>query len=76
MSVDRREFMLHTGKLLLLTGAAATAFEHVVAGQPEAASNYQTAMHWWAMTIDIDKCIGCGFCADTCPCGIWQMNPF
>ncbi len=22
-----------------------------------------------------DKCIGCGFCADTCPCGIWQMNP-
>lgn len=24
---------------------------------------------------DDDKCIGCGFCADTCPCGIWQMNP-
>lgn len=23
---------------------------------------------------DDDKCIGCGFCADTCPCGIWQMN--
>ena len=25
---------------------------------------------------DEQKCIGCGFCADTCPCGIWQMNPF
>ncbi len=25
---------------------------------------------------DDQKCIGCGFCADTCPCGIWQMNPF
>jgi NADPH-dependent glutamate synthase beta subunit-like oxidoreductase/glutamate synthase domain-containing protein 3/NAD-dependent dihydropyrimidine dehydrogenase PreA subunit len=25
---------------------------------------------------DDNKCIGCGFCADTCPCGIWQMNPF
>ena len=25
---------------------------------------------------DDDKCIGCGFCADTCPCGIWAMNPF
>jgi NADPH-dependent glutamate synthase beta subunit-like oxidoreductase/glutamate synthase domain-containing protein 3/Pyruvate/2-oxoacid:ferredoxin oxidoreductase delta subunit len=24
---------------------------------------------------DEDKCIGCSFCADTCPCGIWQMNP-
>ncbi|PHR30121.1 MAG: glutamate synthase [Desulfotalea sp.] len=25
---------------------------------------------------DDNKCIGCGFCADTCPCGIWIMNPF
>ena len=23
---------------------------------------------------DDDKCIACGFCADTCPCGIWTMN--
>jgi NADPH-dependent glutamate synthase beta subunit-like oxidoreductase/NAD-dependent dihydropyrimidine dehydrogenase PreA subunit len=25
---------------------------------------------------DDQKCIGCGFCADTCPCGIWQMTPY
>ncbi len=25
---------------------------------------------------DDDKCIACGFCADTCPCGIWVMQPF
>lgn len=25
---------------------------------------------------DDQKCIACGFCADTCPCGIWTMNPF
>ncbi|MFW2366621.1 MAG: FAD-dependent oxidoreductase [Desulforhopalus sp.] len=25
---------------------------------------------------DDTKCIGCGFCADTCPCGIWAMNAF
>lgn len=23
---------------------------------------------------DGKKCIGCGFCADTCPCGIWTMT--
>lgn len=25
---------------------------------------------------DDNKCIACGFCADTCPCGIWIMRPF
>jgi len=25
---------------------------------------------------DDSKCIACGFCADTCPCGIWSMRPF
>ena len=23
-----------------------------------------------------DKCIACGFCVDTCPCGIWVLRPF
>jgi pyruvate/2-oxoglutarate dehydrogenase complex dihydrolipoamide dehydrogenase (E3) component len=25
---------------------------------------------------DDKKCIACGFCADTCPCGVWRMNPY
>ncbi|MDH3327916.1 MAG: FAD-dependent oxidoreductase [Desulfobulbaceae bacterium] len=25
---------------------------------------------------DDSKCIACGFCADTCPCGIWTLRPF
>ena len=26
--------------------------------------------------VDADKCIACGFCANSCPCGIWDMkNP-
>ncbi|HIJ77936.1 MAG: FAD-dependent oxidoreductase [Desulfobulbaceae bacterium] len=25
---------------------------------------------------DDNKCIACGFCSDTCPCGIWLMRPF
>jgi len=23
--------------------------------------------------VDDDKCIGCGFCAGICPCGVWEM---
>jgi len=24
--------------------------------------------------VNDDRCIGCGFCADACPCGIWVMD--
>ena len=24
--------------------------------------------------VDKDKCIGCGFCAGICPCGVWEME--
>ena len=25
------------------------------------------------LVVDEDKCIGCGFCAGICPCGVWEM---
>lgn len=45
----------------------------------------ETTCYWGAITrrdlgsglyeyvVDEDKCIGCGFCAGICPCGVWEM---
>ena len=53
MTVSRRHF-------ITLTGAAVVAWDYVLAGTPESSPNYQATDHWWAMLIDITKCIGCG----------------
>jgi Fe-S-cluster-containing dehydrogenase component len=66
MSTDRRRFLVETGKYLLLTGAAAQAWDAIAAGTPEAAPNYKLTEHWWALAIDIEKCIGCGNCVRAC----------
>jgi len=66
MTLDRRTFLLDTGKLLVLTSAAAAAWDALVAGQPAAAPNYTTTDHWWGMIVDIERCIGCGNCVRAC----------
>jgi tetrathionate reductase subunit B len=66
MPMERRDFLVRSTKLILLTSAAAGAFEHVVAGTPETAPNYRLTDHWWSMTIDIESCIGCGNCVRAC----------
>jgi Fe-S-cluster-containing dehydrogenase component len=62
----RREFLARSGCLLFLTGAAGIAWDAVFAGEPEKAPNYDASTHWWAMAIDIEKCIGCGNCVRAC----------
>lgn len=66
MKQDRRSFLADTGRFIVLTGAASMAWEAVLAGTPEQAPNYEAARHWWAMTIDIEKCIGSGNCVRAC----------
>ena len=66
MDSNRRRFLVVAGKAFVLTGAASIAWEHVLAGTPEAAPNYTLTDHWWAMIVDIEKCIGCGTCVQAC----------
>ena len=66
METTRRDFLIIGSRVLVMTAATAGALEHVLAGTPEAAPTWNTAEHWWAMAIDIDKCIGCGNCVRAC----------
>ena len=66
MEMTRRELLAKSGKFILLTSAAAAAWEYVLAGNAEASPNYDMTKHWWAMIIDVDKCIGCGNCVRAC----------
>lgn len=64
--LTRRDLFAKAGKWILLTSAAATAWDFVLAGNVEASPNYDMTKHWWAMIIDVDKCIGCGNCVRAC----------
>lgn len=59
MKITRRQ-------VLLLLPATAIAWESILAGTPQQAPNYEMTQHWWAMLIDIEKCIGCGNCVRAC----------
>ncbi len=66
MNVDRRAFFLETGKLIVLSSAAAIGWEALLAGAPEKAPSYDRSKHWWGMILDIERCIGCGNCVRAC----------
>lgn len=66
MTSDRRQFMLSGGKFLITTTAASASLRYLQAGVPERAPGYSIYEHWWAMALDIEKCIGCGGCVSAC----------
>jgi Fe-S-cluster-containing dehydrogenase component len=66
MDATRRDFLMIGSRVLVMTAASASALDYVLAGTPEEAPTYNTADHWWAMTIDIERCIGCGACVRAC----------
>ena len=59
MNITRR-------KLLFLTPAAAAFLDRLGGEETASSSKYLMADHYWAMSIDIDKCIGCGNCVRAC----------
>ena len=66
MELDRRSFLSSGARYVLLAVTGAVSLDSLTAGKPAAAPGYEMAEHWWAMIIDVEKCIGCGNCVRAC----------
>jgi Fe-S-cluster-containing dehydrogenase component len=66
MTEHRREFLIRAGKLLITTAVTERALPAVLAGTPESAPGYRLHDHFWALALDVTKCIGCGACVRAC----------
>ena len=64
--MTRRYWLVQTSRFLLLGTPATVAFLEAASDDSPPPDKYKTAEHWWAMIIDIEKCIGCGNCVRAC----------
>ncbi|MRR39171.1 4Fe-4S dicluster domain-containing protein [bacterium] len=65
MALSRRDVLKEAGKFLIL-GAAGVPVQPAGAPSASPLPVYDPFKHLWGMTIDIDKCIGCGNCVRAC----------
>jgi tetrathionate reductase subunit B len=65
--MERREFLekCAAGSILLVTAKVAASGASASADGAEEAP-YDASRHYYGMAIDVDRCIGCGRCADAC----------
>jgi tetrathionate reductase subunit B len=66
-SIPRRRMVATIGAVCagLLALPAARALKKKLSQSP-APGGYDASKHKWLMCIDVDRCIGCGLCADAC----------
>ena len=68
-TTTRRYWLVQASRFLLLGTPATVAFLEAAKDDskpPDTSEKYRMADHWWAMIIDIEKCIGCGNCVRAC----------
>ena len=71
METTRRQALLDAGKLLILGSSLGGFPPGAAAPEPSPSTAptlppYDVSKHWWGMTIDVEKCIGCGNCVRAC----------
>ena len=68
METTRRQTLLDAGKFLIMSSALSGLPEGHAAPEPAKPElpAYDLRKHWWGMTIDVEKCIGCGNCVRAC----------